>query len=166
MSMTTTREPSQQRVVPWAASVYYVHGALNSTIEKAWTRMLNYEAWNPSFAGAHVTLIRGQRRCEGELILIKKAIIDSAGQPWPEFYAETVKLVPSQHIVWYIYPKEGDAFRNFVDFGLAEDSSGLSFNIHYYAQSRVAGDALLQQRKEMEIALGELVAAFKAHCEI
>jgi hypothetical protein len=149
----------------WAASVYYAEIVIGCELERAWERMLDYEAWNPSFQGAQVHRVRGEARAEGELVLIKKAIVDSAGNPWPEFYAETVKLVPQSHVVWYLYPKEGDAMRNFVDFELTAISSAVRFNIDYYAQSRVTGEALSRERKEMQAALNDLTLALKRHCE-
>jgi hypothetical protein len=158
------RNAIRQDKMGWSPSVYYAEGTVSCSLQNAWRLLLDYEAWNPSFIGAQVSLVAGKKGSEGEIVLIKKSIVDANGEPWPQFYAETVKLVREQHIVWYLYPKEGDAFRNFVDFGLSEVGSGVRFNIYYYSQTQVAGEALAQQRTEMKAALGDLVTAFQNHC--
>jgi hypothetical protein len=132
-------------------------------LDKAWKIMLDYKAWNPDFANSRVTLVSGQAGGEDEVVLIQP--LDANGVPIMEFYAATVKVVPRRHIVWYVYPKEGTAFRNFVDFGLSETSSGVTFNIAYYAQSPLSGEALLAERQNSEASLGNLATAFKQYCE-
>src|SRR5262245_58205337 len=105
-------------------TVYYAESLVNCTLRKAWKIMLDYQSWNPTFAEAEVIPVRGEPSTEGELVLIRKSLTDVKGEPLPQFYAETVKVVPDRRIVWYVYPKEGDAFRNFVDFGLTEVAAG------------------------------------------
>lgn len=149
----------------WSPSVYYAEIFVNSTIARAWDLMLDYQAWNPSFVGADVLRMNGAHRSEGEVVQIRKRLIDVDGTPLPEFYAETVKVVPYRNIVWYAYRKCGDGFRNFVDFGLSEDASGVKFRVSYYAQSQFTGELLLKQRLEREETLKKLVIAFKSCCE-
>jgi hypothetical protein len=149
----------------WVASVYYAESVVNCSLEKAWTVLINYRAWNPTFADAEVALVHGQRSTEGEVVLIKKSLKDAAGEPSPEFYAETVKVVNQRRIVWYVYPRKGQAFRNFVDFGLTAASSGVKFNIQYYAQEQLPQELLIKNRKEYQAGLDHLAIAFKSYCE-
>lgn len=154
--------PTDVTLVP---SVYYAESVVNCPLNHAWRALLNYQAWNPSFAGAQVTHTHGEQGREGEIVQIQKSIMDASGKPWPEFYAETVKLVPQRHVVWFVYSKAGDLSRNFVDFGLEPATSGVKLSIQYYALNPLAGEALAAQRRQMEAALGELATAFKNHCE-
>jgi len=146
-------------------AVYYAEVKVNCPLEKAWKILLDYEAWNPTFIGAQVVPVQGPRRAEGELVLIEKSLSNTNGEPLPAFYAQTIKMVPRSHIVWYVYPKEGEAFRNFVDFGLTEARSGVGFNIYYYAQTVTSGDLLIQQRKDSEAMMQTVALAFKKYCE-
>jgi len=130
-SADVAKVPARRDTLGWAPSVYYAESVADCSLEKAWKLMLDYEAWNPTFVGAKVIPVRGKPRTEGEVVLIQKALKDVHGQPLSEFYAETVKVVPQRHIVWYTYPKEGESRRNFVDFGLSEVSSGVKFSIYY-----------------------------------
>jgi hypothetical protein len=149
----------------WAPSVYYANSLVNCPLPKVWELLLDYEAWNPSFADALVTRVAGEPRTEGEIVLIKKSVLDAIGQPIPEFYAETVKLIVPRRIVWYVYPREGDSFRNFVDFGLTEVATGVRFNIDYYAQNPLVGELLSKERVHSETGLHDLALAFKRYCE-
>jgi hypothetical protein len=159
------KESDRQTHLGWAASVYYAESFVNSTLEKAWKLLLEYELWNPTFVDATVTLISGKHRSEGEVVLIHKPSLHMYGEPIPYFYAETLKVVPYRHMAGYLYPKEGDTFRNFVDFGLSEVSAGVRFDIFYYEQNRLSGELLTKHRKEYEVALKDLAAAFKHYCE-
>jgi hypothetical protein len=149
----------------WTPSVYYSEILIDCPIDKAWKFMLDYEAWNPTFVGAEVVPVKGKARTEGELVLIRKSLKDIKGEPLPEFYAETVKVVPHRHIVWYVYPKGTGDFRNFVDFGLSEEPSGVKFSVYYYAQNRIAPELLSKEREATQKIHGELAAAFKKYCE-
>src|SRR5882672_7461797 len=100
----------------WIASAYFADRLVDCALEKAWIALLNYQAWNPHFAGVDITRIRGNPSSEGELVLIKDRIPYVKGEDPPEFYAETVRVIPHTSIVWCVYSKVGDAFRNFVDF--------------------------------------------------
>lgn len=162
-SMTSTGRAFD--TLAWAPSVYYVESFVSCSLRKAWELMLDYRAWNPSFADAEVTRVSGEPNTVGEIVLIKKSLLDVTGEPLPEFYAETVKLVPFNHIVWYVYPKAGDSFRNFVDFGLAESPGGVKFYIDYYAQNPLSGELLAKERQQSESGLRDLTLAFKNHCE-
>src|SRR5688572_1704858 len=130
-----------QAELPWAPSVYHAESIAHCGLEDAWKLMLNYRAWNPNFAGAKVTLISGQPQSAGELNLIQ--LFDSTGVPVPEFFAATVKVTPPRDIVWYVYPKEGNAFCNFVHFWLEEVQRGVRFTVYYYAQYVLTGEALI-----------------------
>ena len=161
MSASTSDEP---RATPaWLPSVYYAETLVNCALDVAWKLMLDYQAWNPDFATAQIERLRGEASAEGELNLIK--MVGDNGEVLAEFYSETVKVVSRRHIVWYVYPKEGSAFRNFVDFWLENAESRVRFSIYYYAQNPVTLDTLAQQRQEMEAGLQNLAAAFKAYCE-
>jgi hypothetical protein len=154
----------------WIPSVYFAESLVNTTLDYAWTVMLDYQAWNPTFADAQVTLVKGQPSTEGELVLISKKYLDAKGEPLPAFYCETVKIVPHRRIVWYAYPKldnanQMDSFRNFVDFGLTAVPGGVRFDIYYYAQNRVLEGQLATERKYMESFLSDLAVTFKKHCE-
>lgn len=158
-------ETSFRNEFGWSPTVYYAETYANATAERAWALMLDYQAWNPSFVGAEVLHMDGVHRAEGEVVLIRKRLIDVDDTPLPEFYAETVKVVPYRNIVWYVYRKGGDGFRNFVDFGLSEEASGVRFRVSYYAQSQFVGELLIKQRLEREATLKTLVIAFKSRCE-
>lgn len=147
---------------PFRPSVFYAESLVHCTLQSAWRMMLDYKAWNPDFACAETALVRGEPRSEGELTLI--TLFGENRAPLSQFYAETVK-VASHHIVWYVFPAEGDSFRNFVDFGLEETPSGVTFRIYYYAQNRASVEALAQVRREMETSLRNLTVAFKHYCE-
>lgn len=149
----------------WTPSVYYAEILVNCTKEKAWKAMLDYQAWNPTFIGAQVTPVCGKPGTEGEVVRIGKQLSDVNGDPLPEFFAETVKVVPERHIVWYVHPKEGDAFCNFVDFGLVEAGGEVKFQVLYYEQNRLSGSVLLRQREQFEATLLAVAAAFKSYCE-
>lgn len=149
----------------WSPSVFYVECLIECSIEHAWPRLLDYEAWNPSFVGAQVEPVYGAPQSEGEVVLIKKTVPRADGKLSPEFYAETVKVVPSRRVVWYVHPKEGNAFRNFVDFSLTEVSNGVKFNVCYYAQHPLSGESLRIERIGGEAALHTYAQAFKKYCE-
>ena len=149
----------------WTPSVYQAESTVNRKLSEVWPLLLNYEAWNPSFSDAQVSQIVGDPRSEGGIVLIRKNFKDGTGEPIPEFYAETAKLVQNQQIVWYVYPKEGQVFRNFVDFRLREVSQGVNFSIHYYAQDRLPRERLIKQRAEYQQFLNDLAIAFKRYCE-
>jgi hypothetical protein len=141
-------------------------------METAWRILLNFEAWNPTFVGATVTRVRGNASSVGEILLITKTYSDPKGEAFPEYYAETIKVVPGRRIVWYCYAKDGltyhgqkDPFRNFVDFGLTSGSNGVRFNINYYAQNRQSADRLAREREFMESTLQEVAAAFSSYCQ-
>jgi hypothetical protein len=163
MSNESMKESLQRGMSGLTPSVYYAESLVNCTLQDAWLKMLDYKAWNPDFANAKTSLARGEIQTEGELTLI--TLFDAKRDPVAEFYAETAKLLAPHHIVWYVYPKEGDAFRNFVDFALDETPSGVKFSIHYYAQNPLSGDALAQLRSDMKASLRNLTIAFKEHCE-
>ena len=147
-----------------ARSVYYAQSQLACTVEQAWPRMLAYQDWNPGFVGGTVSRLRGQPASEGELVLI--SLVDAAGNPVPEFYAETLKVVPLRHIVWDVYPKAGEAFRNFLDFELTPAAHDRAeFRIHCYTQDRLTGALLEQQRAQSQAGLNALATAFREHCQ-
>lgn len=148
-----------------SVSVYYAASLVNRSLQDAWRTMLDYQAWNPSFVGATVMAVRGSPGSEGEVVLIKKELLDATGAPLPEFYAETVKVVPCSHIVWYVYPREGNSFRNFVDFALVDTPNGVMFSIYYYAQNQLAADVISAERIATQASLDDTAVAFKRYCE-
>lgn len=147
----------------WTPSVYYARSVIACPLDIAWQHLLSYETWNPAFRGAQVTRISGHPREEGELVLIQT--LDQTGAALPAFYARTVCLVPHRHVVWFVYPKLGSSFRNFLDFGLIELPSGLQFDVCYYTHDKLSADALIQQRREFQIGMDTIATAFKAYCE-
>jgi|RhiMethySRZTD1v2_1073278.scaffolds.fasta_scaffold02151_11 hypothetical protein len=146
-----------------SCSVYYARSIVRCDPLSAWEILLSYEAWNPSFATAQTSRIHGTARCEGEIVRI--VACPPGGDPQPAFYAETVKLVPQQHIVWHVYPEEGDSFRNFLEFGLSPRPEGVQFDIRCYARERMSADALAKHRSDTETGLQGLALAFKEYCE-
>jgi hypothetical protein len=149
----------------WNASVYHAECVVECNLATAWEKLLDYVSWNPTFAGAKVVPISGEYRKEGEVVLIKKSISTVSGEPLSAFYAETVKVVPSRRIVWYVYPIEGELFRNFVDFSLAETPTGIKFAISYYEQTHLTEDLLSLQRTELPKIARRVTLAFKQYCE-
>lgn len=158
------KEPSDHSRLAWTASVYYVEILVNCDLARAWEIMLDYKTWSPGYTEADITTVRGTPHTEGEIVLVSKPLLMD-GEPLPQFYTETVKVVPHQHLVGYAYPREGRLFRNFIDFGLSKVSSGVRFDIHYYEQNLLSGDALIKHRKEFEQSLQTVAAAFKSYCE-
>jgi hypothetical protein len=163
---------ANSQAIDWAASVYFAASFAKCKLNHAWAVLLDYERWNPTFVGAKVTPIKGTARSEGEVVLISKTPSDSKHESFPEFYCETVTVVPGRRIVWYVYAKDGhtyqdqnDPFRNFIDFGLTEESGGVRFNIYYYAQNRLSGNLLSSEREFMQPLLHEIATAFSAYCE-
>jgi hypothetical protein len=167
------KESNSQDALDWTAAVYFDETVVHCDIATAWEILVDYEAWNPTFVGAQVTRIEGTPRSEGERVRIHKTYSDPLGDAVPEFYAETVKIVPGRRIVWYCYAREGhtyqnqkDPFRNFVDFGLTElPSGGVRFAIFYYAQNRLSGESLSREREFMRSTLLGSVTAFRDYCE-
>lgn len=164
---------AQEISVPlaWTPSIYFAESVVRCSLDYAWKALVSYEKWNPTFIGAQVQPVKGEWRKPGELILIKKQLETSSGEPLPQFYAETVVAIEPRRIIWYVYPVEGHQFRNFVDFGLSEGASGVRFSINYYAQSPRYGELTQQQEAlEKERAQGmqgmqDLADAFKKYCE-
>jgi hypothetical protein len=147
----------------WSPSVYYAHAVVACTPDIAWQHALRYEDWNPGLRGALVTRVSGCAREEGELVLIQTR--DEFGAALPAFYARTVRVVPRHHVVWFVYPKEGSSFRNFLDFGLIELPGRVQFNVCYYTQDKLSGEALGRQRTAFQRDMNTIAAAFKDHCE-
>ncbi|HEV8331161.1 MAG TPA: hypothetical protein VGQ22_07070 [Steroidobacteraceae bacterium] len=157
---SATRE---SRSAEWSPSIYYAHSVIHRALQDAWPLLLRYEAWNPGFAHARVTRLRGEARSEGELVLIQA--MDEHGQPLPGICAETVRIVSPRHIAWFVYPADGCSFQNFLDFTLTEVSGAVRFDISWYSLDRLSGDALLKHRKETEAGAFSLTAAFRNYCE-
>jgi hypothetical protein len=158
-------EPEVKPCVGYVSSVYYATIAIDADLAQAWRKLLDYQSWNPTFAGANVTPVGGDFQSEGEQVLIRKLLSDAKGDRLPDFYAETVKIVPQKHVVWCVYPKEGDGFRNFVDFGLSDVSPGVRFDIYYYEQNHLSGEDLAKHRVESQEGFDKLALAFKQYCE-
>jgi hypothetical protein len=146
----------------WTPSVYHAECCVECTRQQAWHAVLDYTSWNPDFANAEIIPISGKPGMEGELVLMK--LRSASGDLLAEFHSQTVRIVPETCIVWYVHPKEGTAFRNFVDFSLEEAPAGVRFSIRYYAQNPLSGDPLRQQRQGMQAGLEELTRAFQRHC--
>jgi hypothetical protein len=151
----------------WQPSVFYVEGVVDVPIERAWSLMIDYRAYNPTFEGATVEHVDGLPGAEGETVLITKLDHDP-GVAASRFHCRTAKLQPPvggapAHIVWYLWD-EAEELRNFVDFGLREDDRGVVFSIHYYAQGRLTGEALADSRTQFGGFLAELVGVFQRHC--
>jgi hypothetical protein len=156
----------------WTPSIYFAESWVQCPLDFAWEVLLDYEAWNPTFVGAQVQPVKGERRKVGEIVLIKKQLTYANGEPLPEFYAETVAVIAPRRIIWYVHPAAGHSFRNFVDFGLSEVDRGVRFNINYYAQSARYGElteqqrqALQQERLQSVQSLQHTADAFKQYCE-
>lgn len=156
----------------WTPSIYFAGAVVQCSLDYAWQVLVNYEAWNPTFVDAQVRRVRGERGKPGELVLIKKHLVDTSGAPLPEFYADTVVAIAPRRIIWYVYPVAGHLFRNFVDFGLSEAGFAVRFSINYYAQSARYGELtplqqeqLNREREQSELDLQNSADAFKKYCE-
>lgn len=150
----------------WSPSVYFFEVDIALPLKQAWEKLIDYQSWNPTFAGARVTPLAGSPRTEGEVVLINKNVPYDDGKPRPEFLAITAKVVPYSHIVWYIYPTQGHNFLNFVDLQLTETPTGVKYNVNYYAQTIAADEnELAAERAKTNKALGDLALAFKRHCK-
>lgn len=155
---------ANMRLAP-TPSVYYAESIVRCTLAQAWEAMLDYQSWNPTFVGAQVIPVKGEPRTQGEVVLISKRLTDLKGEPLPEFFAETVRVVQHRHIVWYVYPKDREGFRNFVDFCISEAAGGVRFSIQYYEQDLVSGELLVEHRNNNTATLEQSAAAFKTYCE-
>jgi hypothetical protein len=149
----------------WTASAYFADCRVMCPLEKAWTFLLNYRHWNPHFAGVDVTAIRGNASSEGEIVLIKDRVPYVKGEEPPEFYAETIRVIAPHRIVWCVYSKDRDAFRNIVDFRLSAECDGVTFNVSYYEQLRLSTELLPAHRTESQTVYEKLVGAFREFCE-
>jgi hypothetical protein len=144
-----------------AASIYYAAIDIDTEIDRAWDLLVDYEAWNPSFAHAIVTTRTGERGAEGEVVHIDER--DAAGTRVSEFYAETTRIVPGRRIAWFVYPLDGEEFRNFIDFELVPREGGVTFEIRYYAQVRGVPDT--DDQRPGDRVYADLALAFKEHCD-
>jgi hypothetical protein len=167
-----TRAQEVLAPMAWTPSIYFAESVVRCSLDHAWKVLVNYEKWNPTFVGAQVQSVKGEWRKAGELMLIRKQLATSSGEPLPQFYAETVVAIEPRRIVWYVYPVEGHLFRNFVDFGLSEVASGVRFSINYYAQSPRYAELTQQQREALEKERAQAMQdlqhsadAFKKYCE-
>lgn len=147
------------------ATIYYAETDVAASLDRAWPILLDYRAWNPSFARAVVTTVTGESGAQGEVVHILD--LDASGTPVNEFYAETTRIVPNRSIAWFVYPLDRESFRNFVDFELVPRDGGVVFQVRYYAQ--VPGDATPEQRAEQQAAgdaaYVDLARAFKEYVE-
>jgi hypothetical protein len=149
----------------WHPSVYFASIDVRCPVARAWSVLLDYQAWNPHFAGVQVTPVSGERSTEGELVMIKDLVPYIPGEDPPEFYAETVKVDAPRRIVWCVFARTGPDFRNFVDFGLTETAVGVRFNVGYYEQVELPPGRLQAHRDESLSVYEKLVAAFRAYAE-
>lgn len=145
--------------------VSYAASEVACDIETAWEVLLDYPAWNPTFVGATVTHVDGPVGGEGETVRISKELKDPTGTKLPAFHAETVRIVPQRHLVWYVFGDDGDPFRNFVDFGLTPTESGCRWNAYYYAQYAVEPERLAEWAELQQRTLDETGEAFAKYCE-
>lgn len=148
--------------VGWTPSFYRAECLLTCDTETAWKPMLNYYAWNPGFVGARMTRICGTPDSAGEIVLI--GLVDANGAALAEFYASTLLVVPGRRVVWYAYPKEGNAFRNFIQFALLPRADATVFSIDWYAVDMVADGLLPEHRAATARAIEQLTNAFRTYC--
>ena len=157
--------PPDKPTRDWVPSAYFASIDVQCPIERAWLILLNYQAWNPHFAGVSVSRVQGTPPGEGEIVLIQDRVPYIEGEPPPEFYAETLALRAPYQVVWCVFSKHGPEFRNFVDFGLTQTSGGVRFEVRYYEQLTISGEKLAAHRSESASVYSNLVAAFKAYAE-
>lgn len=143
--------------------MYHADAIVHCDQQRAWESLLDYQAWNPGLAGARVQRIAGRCGEEGEIVVIQA--VAASGEPFPAFCAETVRLIAPHHLVWYVYPREGDQFRNFLHFALARAGQALQFDIYSYARDQLSGELLMQQRQASQASTRMLAGAFKTYCE-
>jgi hypothetical protein len=149
----------------WTSTVYRARSHVTCPLEKAWTILLNYPEWNPHFAGAKITAIRGNPGAEGECVLIRDNVPYVPDEDPPEFYAETIAVRGPHNIVWRVFPKIGNTFLNIVDFSLSAGDSGVDFSLAYYEQLAIAPHLLSEHRHTSTSAYEQTVKAFKTFCE-
>jgi hypothetical protein len=160
--MNTPPDPAAR---DWLPSVYFASIDVMCSMKKAWEILLDYQAWNPHFAGVVVTPVRGERHTESEIVKIRDVVPYVEGEPPPEFFAETVRVIPSHRIVWCVFSTQEPLFRNFVDFGLVETPTGVRFDVGYYEQVQLTSDKLPAHRAESDGVYEKLVTAFKSYAE-
>jgi hypothetical protein len=148
---------------PRKLSAFFPHISIDVPLDAAWAAMIDYNAWNPSFAFAKVTTVKGTPGAEGEVVHIDD--FDADGNLRAEFYAETVRIVERHHFTWAVYPAHGDDFLNFVDFELLERPGGVEFYIQYFAQTRTADADLPALRAAHQQSFEALTVALKTYCE-
>jgi hypothetical protein len=154
------------KALGWIPSCYRNEVHVNCSLELAWETLLHYPKWNPTFVGATVKRVRGSFGQEGELVLINKELLkDVHGNRLPQFYAETIKVIPQKKLVWLAYPEEGLAFCDFVDFELTKTDSGVRFVYCSFAQNQLPESLIEQQRARAQATYLSVVNAFKAYCE-
>jgi hypothetical protein len=159
--MTIDRAPFEG----FASVNYAASDDIACDIATAWEILQDYQAWNPTFVGATVTPVSGPPGGEGEVVRISKRLVDPSGERIPDFYAETVKIVPERHLVWYVFGDEHATFRNFVDFGLDPTAAGCRWLASYYAQNAVEAARLEEWVGFQQETLEKTAAAFKEYCE-
>jgi hypothetical protein len=155
----------EKPILDWVPSAYYDSIDVHCPIERAWPILLDYQAWNPDFAGVEVTRVPGTPSGEGEIVLIKDRVPYIQGEPPPEFYAQTVTIREPSQVVWCVFSKEGPEFRNFIDLALTRTSGGVKFEVRYYEQVCIPSQKLAAHRSESKTVYANLVAAFKAYAE-
>ncbi len=162
MMSTPVTESLVRDSIGWTPSFYRAESLLTCDAESAWKPMLNYRAWNPGFVGARTTRICGEPDSAGEIVLI--GLVDANGAALAEFYASTLQVVRPQRVAWYAYPKEGNAFRNFVQFALLPTAFGTVFSIDWYALDMVPDELLPEHRTAAAGAIEHLAIAFSTYC--
>jgi hypothetical protein len=152
-------------VAAYASSAYFAHSLIDCDLDRAWTLLLDYQAWNPGLAAAEVTtIVGGSSRSEGEVVLIEPR--DAEGRPLQAIYAETVKVIAQRRITWFVHPKDDDVFYNFLDFCLTPTATGVRFDIGWYSRDRLSGEALLAQKRATQEGAESLALAFKSYCDL
>jgi hypothetical protein len=150
----------------WKASFYHASADIDRPADTIWEALLDYQKWNPSFQGARVTRVDGGSLALGGRVLIEKTSEYLDGELVPQFYAETVALDRLRyHVCWYVYPLEGNLFRNFVDFRLVPQGEKTQFEIFYYEQNQLKGADLEKHRLAYAEDLRNLANDFKLHCD-
>jgi hypothetical protein len=137
-----------------------VAGLIDAPRAQAFDWMIDYTAYNPTFAGSNVERVRGEQYAEGEVVAISKLADD--GSPQTPFLCETAKFVPGERIVWYLSSPEADTARTYTDFSLRDTPEGVLFEINYFTATSDPENAAMN-RSFVEGFLQNLVGIFQQH---
>jgi hypothetical protein len=154
-----------QHVSPASCLIYYAEIGVAAGLDEAWEALVDYQSWNPSFASAITTTVRGDPRETGGIVHIAER--DEQGMTINSFFAETARIRPGRGLAWFVYPPVGEAFRNYLDFELVPDGESVQLQVRYYAQLRtpLEPEEAAVRTAEGDTAYLELARSFRDYVE-